>query len=490
VKKADSFQGRSIDRRRLIGSGLMLAAAAASTRLRAAPEQADVIIIGAGMAGLTAAITLADEGAKVLVLEADTEVGGRMRSISSPIGTLSPGATTVGPMYARVRNYINRFDVAIGEPVGRAGMGIAIGDTLINSADWESSELNPTVGDERAMHPRTLENRLLTADLPLSEPFDWLGADALALDQPIADYLLEKGASPGALELIDITINANNLENASALMYLRDVQRLAWAMGVGAGGNRSLYQPGAGGRFAYIKGGTGRLPEAMAAHLGDRVRLGAPVIAVDQDPQGIEVTTLDGSRYRAAQLVCSAPLAVVRDIRWQPALTGELGRLVYSSNNTATSHVYFAVEKPFWDEDIGEAALFTDSPLERVFAAEDYETGEVAYLDCWINGRMARQIDSIPRDEVEAFATGVLNRIRPSTKGRVRFAGTYSWGLNPYIRGNKHEWAPGQMPELIAALEQDTGRIQFAGEHFRVAEPGMEGAAESGERAALRILEA
>ena len=148
------------------------------------------------------------------------------------------------------------------------------------------------------------------------------------------------------------------------------------------------------------------------------------------------------------------------------------------------------MEQPFWDEDIGEAALFTDSPLERIFASEDYETGEVAYLDCWINGRMARQIDAIPGDQIEAFATGVLNRIRPSTKGRVRFAGTYSWGRNPYIRGNKHEWAPGQMPALMLALEQNTGRIQFAGEHFRIAEPGMEGAAESGERAAFRVLAA
>ena len=105
------------------------------------------------------------------------------------------------------------------------------------------------------MHPRTLENQLLTADLPLSEPFDWLGQDALALDKPIVEYLRERGVSNGALGLIDVTINANDLEHASALMYLRDVQRLAWAMGAGAGGNRSLYQPGAGGRFAYIKGG-------------------------------------------------------------------------------------------------------------------------------------------------------------------------------------------------------------------------------------------
>ena len=324
--------------------------------------------------------------------------------------------------------------------------------------------------------------------MPLSEPFEWLEPGSQYLDVPLADYLRERGASPGALDLVDITINANGLEQASALMYLRDVQRLGWAMGEGAAENRSLYEPGSGGRFAAVKGGTGALPAAIAAHLGDRVRLGEAVIAVESDAQGVEVTTRSGARYAAAHLVCAAPLAVVGQIRWRPAISGELGRLIYTSNNTGTSHVYFAVEKPFWDEDIGEPALFTDSPLERIFAA--YDGDDVGYLDCWINGRAAWRMDAVPEADLAQYATGVLNQIRPSTKGKVKFAGAYSWGRNPYVRGNKHEWIPGQMTNLIAALEQDTGRIQFAGEHFRIAEPGMEGAAESGERAALRVLAA
>jgi monoamine oxidase len=110
------------------------------------------------------------------------------------------------------------------------------------------------------------------------------------------------------------------------------------------------------------------------------------------------------------------------------------------------------------------------------------------YLDAWINGRGARQADAIPPEQLAEFGTDLLFKLRPAAKGKVRFLTSYSWGRNPYVRGNKHEWRPGQMPTLRAAIEQKTAPIHFAGEHFRVGEPGMESAAESGERAALRIL--
>jgi monoamine oxidase len=91
-------------------------------------------------------------------------------------------------------------------------------------------------------------------------------------------------------------------------------------------------------------------------------------------------------------------------------------------------------------------------------------------------------------EQLGAFGMDLFTRLRPAAKGKVSLLTTYSWGRNRYVRGNKHEWRPGQMPVLRAAINQDTAPIYFAGEHFRVGEPGMEGAAESGERAALKIL--
>lgn len=481
-----------MDRRRLLLGGTAAAGALVTPRIWAAPERADVIVVGAGLAGLTAAITLVDEGAKVILLEAGSEVGGRTRSLQTSVGVLNPGATTVGPLYARVRNFIDRFDVALMDPPPRGGMGIGLSGQLVNSADWESADINRTEGAERSLHPRALENRLLASNLPLSDPFEWMEEKAGDLDISLRDHLIAQGASPGALDIVDITINANSLTHASALMYVRDVQRLSWSSnGQQTAGNRSLYEPGSGGRFAYIKGGTGALAKTMGEHLGDQVRLEQPVVAVEQHASGVSAATQNGDRFEADHLVCAAPLATLRNIDWRPGLSGALGRLVYGSSSTSTTQVYFAVERRFWEDDIGEPGLFSDSPLERIFATMNKsDTNEALYLGCWVNGRGARQLDAIPDAELPAYVTNVLNTLRPSTKGKVRFLGTFSWGKNPYIGGNKHEWLPGQMGDVVSALNQDTGRIQFAGEHFRVGEPGMEGAAESGERAALAILSA
>lgn len=451
-----------------------------------AVEAADVVVIGAGLAGLTAAITLVDEGAKVVVLEANTHVGGRTHTFETSVANIDPGATTVGPYYARVRNQMKRFEVAQAGPGGRGTMGIAVGGELLNADQWTTSKANKTRGNERALLPWVLENQLLSADNPLEDPFAWLDGSSDHLDISLRQLLEARGVSAEALKLIDITINANNLDQGSALMYLRDLQRLGWARSVSQSSPLATYTPDSSS--AYIAGGTGALPKALHEFLGDAVRLNQAVTAVTRQSDGVSVQCLDGTRYRADHVVCAAPLAVVKDIAWQPALTDSLAELVYGSQATSTTHVYFAVEKPFWEDDIGHPALFSDSLLERIFAPKDKTTGEVVYLDCWLNGRSARHIDAVPAEQLGEFATSIFTKLRPAAKGKVRFLTSYSWGRNPYVRGNKHEWRPGQVKVLRAAIEQDTAPIYFAGEHFRVAEPGMEGAAESGERAALKLL--
>ena len=478
-----------LSRRRFLTTSSAALAALPMRSFCATSERADVVIIGAGIAGLTAAVTLVEEGVKVLVVEASGGVGGRMHTFNTPLTKINPGATTVGPLYARIRNLLGRFQVGAMAPPPRGAMGVGVAGQLVSSADWANSAVNQTRDAERNMPPWVLENRLLSANNPLDNPFSWLEAENDHLDIPIADLLTQRGASPEARRLIDITINANGLSESSALMYLRDLQRLGWAQPSAERDKGSTYAPGADGQFVYIAGGTQSLPNAMADFLGDRVRLRQPVVAVEHIMNdGVEVICRGGERYRADHVVCAAPLTVVKNIRWEPALTGSVARLAYGARAASVTHIYFTVEKPFWEDDIGEPALFTDTILERVFARMDPATNEAIVLDCWINGRNAWQIDAVPKVDLGAFTTGILNRLRPSTKDKVKFMSSFSWGLNPYQRGNKHDWLPGEIATLRSALEQDTSPIYFAGEHFRIGEPGMEGAAEAGERAALKIL--
>ncbi len=90
--------------------------------------------------------------------------------------------------------------------------------------------------------------------------------------------------------------------------------------------------------------------------------------------------------------------------------------------------------------------------------------------------------------DLQNFVSDALVKIRPSMKGKIRAVGSYSWGNNPYVGGNKHVFAPGQMRAYAQVMEEPWGRLRFAGEHTRSFEAGLESAAKSGEREALAVL--
>ena len=103
-------------------------------------------------------------------------------------------------------------------------------------------------------------------------------------------------------------------------------------------------------------------------------------------------------------------------------------------------------------------------------------------------GRKADRLDRLPPAERGAFVIAELERLRPSTRGRVEFIGAHSWREQPFVMGCRHSYAPGDVTRFVPTMFQSHQRLHFAGEHTRLLEMGMESAMESGERAALEIL--
>ena len=130
-------------------------------------------MIGAGLAGLNAALLLEEQGLSVIVLEAADYVGGRTRTFDLPVGPTNAGGQTVGPYYGRVRDLVSRLKVPLA-PVGSSTkMGVYVNDTLMSSADWPTSKANRTVGPERAVQPGALEFFHLSRDNPLQDAATW-----------------------------------------------------------------------------------------------------------------------------------------------------------------------------------------------------------------------------------------------------------------------------------------------------------------------------
>ena len=454
-------------------------------------ESADVIVIGAGLAGLNAALNLEQEGYSVIVLEAADYVGGRTLTYDFPSGPTNAGGQTIGPYYARVRDLAHRFDVPLITPPGRVAMGNYVSGELVSSADWPNAKVNKTVGAERNVQPGALEFFYLSNNNPLPDVESWTEAEQAHLDVSIARYMINKGASEEALRLASITMNVFSLSTGSALAYLRDIKRLQWGIATSDNQNtRSTYGAGAADGFEFneVAGGTQRLPEAMAAALKGDVRLNQPVRSVSMTGDNVEVKTLDGSRFQSKYVVSAVPFSVLRNIDVFPHFEGIQRTAVRQSGHGNTVRVFMEPKTPFWDDDIGEPGLYSDTAIERVFARSN-EEGEIVGIDCWVNGNAAFRLDQLPTEAVGDFVVDTLANIRPASRGKVDVIKVHSWAKHSASGCCRHVFEAGQVKEWADVMAKPHGRLHLAGEQTRSIENGMEAAAKSGERAAFEIME-
>lgn len=469
-----------------IGASALLPSAA---KRAFAAESADVIIIGAGLAGLNAAINLQDEGMSVIVLEAANYIGGRVRTFDLPVGPTNAGGQTIGPYYARVRDLAYRLDVPLIAPPGRMAMSNYVNGSLVASSDWATSDANKTVGREKTVQPGALEFFYLNNNNPLPDVESWTDEEQAKYDVPLFDYLKSVGASDEAIRLLSVTINVFDISTGSALAYLRDIKRLQWGIAQSDDNNRSTYGASAadGFEFSEVGGGTQRLAEAMAAVVKTEVRLNHSVQAIHMSDDGVDVKTLDGKVFKGKYAISAVPFSALRKIDVTPRFQGRQQDAIRYSMHNNSLRVFMEASEPFWENDTGDAGLFSDTAIERVFANV---TEDGAYvLNSWINGNAAYRLDSFAAEDVAAFVVGGLASIRPASKGKVKVLKVHSWAKHSASGCCRHIYDAGQVGQWADVMAKPWGRLHLAGEQTRSIENGMEAAAKSGERAAFEIME-
>jgi monoamine oxidase len=237
-----------------------------------------------------------------------------------------------------------------------------------------------------------------------------------------------------------------------------------------------------------VVGGTSRLPEAMVAALGDRVSLGARVRAIHMDGDGAELRCADGRRVRARYVVAAVPFSVLRDIAITPALAGEQADAVKRMPYHNQSQVWLRARKPYWEDGGIEASMWSDGLFTLIRQQIEHD-GTRELMSVLAFGPNSRRLDKLPSAERGRLAIEYIGKVRPSTVGKLEFVGTHSWEQVPTIRGCSHQYVPGKVVAWSQAMAKPHARLHFAGEHVRRLEVGMESAMETGERAALEILE-
>ena len=467
----------------------VVAAAVESKRARAADP--DVIVIGAGLSGLYAAMLLEESGASVQVIEGRDRVGGRLFSARDVEGNPEWGGDSVLGGYGRMQDTAARVGIELVDHQSRRDLTpeahedptsteLALRGKLIPKSEWSTHALNRMPDGAKARFPgRGYYQAIIGDNNPLEAFEDWLDPESAQFDTSIYNFFKSLGWSDAAIEL-NYNINVQygtSAHDISALMWFytqawfklqSDIDRVAFKA---PGGNQSI-------------------PEAMAAFLKGEVHLGKEVVGVRSESGHAEVHCKDGSVYKAKRVICSMPIPTMRWLKWDPLLPPNKAKAIHTVPVQKVTKVILVPTAPFWEEDGFSPAMWTDSECGEVRALREGDDAKrITCLMAWARGHLADRLDVLGEEGAQQRVLDAYTEIRPAAKGKLEMAGVKSWQTDRFTAGDWAVFAPGQVTESVPGLMQPADRIHFCGEHTATSNRGMEGAMESGERAAFEALD-
>ncbi len=469
-----SINGRTLSRRAFIGGASASLVACATPRQSWSKTTADVIVVGAGLAGLHATWQLEKAGLKVMLLEGNNRTGGRLHTLDNLPGTPDAGGVQVGAAYKRFNAIADRLGVERYLPEsGRGGYLYNIRGQNFQKDQWPSLPQNMLTDDEKETTPDALFFSYLRKLPALETTAAWMSPKITANDISLASWLKAQGASDEAMRFMNANLNGRTLEEMSMLHMQRTLSMFTTARKTDPGPTK------------FIRGGSQRMTDAMASALNSDIILNAPVSAIVDEGDGMEVSLIDGRRFGARQVICTAPFSTVKNMRIEALMPPVLRNTIQQLPYTKASFVFLRATHAFWKEDGLPEYIWSDDPLiGRVFTLNS----SPPLLKVWVNGPAAEALDKMDPQQAAAEMITRIEKVRPSAKGKLSYLNSFSWQKEPFARGIYHHIGTGLGAALARTVQHQGQRLHFAGEHMTQNWPGMEGALETAERAATRVL--
>lgn len=449
---------------------------------RSQPREApaDVVVVGAGFAGLAAARALVAAGMDTRVLEARDRVGGRIYTRPASDGTpLDVGGQWGGPTQKRL--------LALAEAVGvETYKTYDTGDNVQYHAGARHvysgavPTHDPVVAAEIVEAILTLN--MMANEVPLDAP--WQAHDAADWDaQTLETWLRANVASDGARALLTLGVEAifsaepRDLSLLHALFYIHSGSGLMDLLGVTGGAQER--------RFV---GGAQQIADRVAAALGERVILGAPVHTIMQDAHGVRVMG-DGVVVTAQQAIIALPPTLAGRLRYHPALPGLRDQLTQRMPMGTVIKVQCVYPAPFWRAAGLTGQASSDSGAVRVTFDNTPPNGTPGVLLGFIEGDEGRAWGQRSLAERRAATLDCLTRYFGPEAAHPSEYVEQSWAEEEYTRGCYAGYMPpGVWTQYGPALRAPIGRLHWAGtETASVWNGYMDGAIQSGERAAAEV---
>ena len=441
----------------------------------------DAIVVGAGLAGLSAARALAAAGKDVVVLEARDRVGGR--TLSQPLGrgVFDLGGQWLGSDQPRLSALVAELGLAM-FPTHHAGRKVlelrgkvsTYGGTIPRLSPWSLLDL------ERAI--RKMESLARTADVV--DPRRTPRAEALDA-QSLEAFMQRAMLSQKARDLVTVAIRVVFGAEPRELSMLH-VAAYARA----GGGLMKLVEIAGGAQETRFVLGAQETSLRLAATLGERVVLDAPVRAIEQTARGVSVVSARGT-WRARRVIVAAPPALAGRIEYLPSLPPLRDQLLQRFPMGATVKCLALYDRPFWRErGLSGEAVFHPGPPSVVFDNGSHDGAQPALL-AFVVGEQARGWSTrTEADRRQAILAALVRAFGREAAQPTAYL-EQDWSTEAWSRGCPVGYVqPGTLSTFAPALRAACGRIHWAGTETATVWTGyMEGALESGDRAAREVLD-
>jgi monoamine oxidase len=442
-------------------------------------READVAVVGAGVAGLTAARTLRAAGREVVVLEARDRIGGR--TVSAPIGDgrqVELGGQFLGPSHRRLAALLRELRIGT-FPTHDDGRNLLDFDSRVRDYDGTI----PPLGPFGLVGMGITEWRLNRMARTVSPHAPWAARHAAEWDgTTFGAWLDDHGPKGSARTLLDLL--AGTVWGAEP-HELNLLQALAYASA--AGGLRETAGVKGGMQERRIDGGPARLCDVLATGAGE-LRLSTPVREIAHGRDGVELRA-DGLVVRAARAVVAVPPALVGQIAFDPPLPVARDRALRRLPAGRVTKVVCVYREPFWRErGLSGQAVSDGGPVGATFDNSPPD-GRPGVLLGFVAGERASAFAALPEPERRRLVVGQLQRLFGPAAARPEQYLERDWAADPWARGCYFGLAaPGAIGETGELLSRPLGRIHWAGaETTVVSYGGIDGAVLSGDRVAREV---
>jgi monoamine oxidase len=481
-------------------AGLTATVAVAKPARLVAGTQARIVIVGGGIAGLNAALTLQDAGYAATIYEASSRIGGRMQSDTT---SWANGQVTehcgelIDSTHKTILSLVKRFklsvaDLAAAEPRQSTDTYYFFGQYYPRSQANEdfNAVYQAVKKDLNAASYPTLYNNYTSAgfDLDHLSVYDWI------------ETRVPGGHSSRMGQLLDVAYNIEYgadtpVQSALNLIYLLAYQSTP--------GNFRMF--GRSDERYHIVGGNEALPRAIAETLpAGSIQTGASLTAIAKNADGSYALSFSRGNSKfsvtADRVILALPFSILRNLDYKaagfnPLKTTAIQQIGYGTN--AKLHLQFT--NRMWNQTgpwgISNGSSFSDTGYQNTWEVTRAQPGQTGILVDYTGGSIGASFtgDNTKPSVVQSYALQFLSQLQavfPGISQQWNGRATLDTpARNPYSLGSYSFWKKGQYTLFAGAERERSGRCHFAGEHCSINFQGyMEGGADEGARAATEIL--